>query len=155
MSKEQDLKALIREDPHWLIRFGTLGMVLVVLGGLVLSTQIFLDRITQAELAFQTETMSSGRVSASFSVKNDASLQKGDSLEVHVVGPGTEQVLLAPVSDLTTNKVWIQLPQQISVSDQLQVNLTCNPKGYVKYKAGRISVFQKWYQSLFLSFTNN
>lgn len=155
MDKEQDLKALIREHPHWLIRFGTMGMVLLVLLGLGISTQIQLPHTQQVDLTFESSSTDSEKIRASFEVDATTQLTQNSNLEVHILTLGASEVLHTEIFDITANKAWIELPHEIHSSTQSDISLSCNPKGYATFELGKISVFQKWYNSLFHSFSNN
>lgn len=146
MDEKTELKNLIREAPHWMIRYGTSILLMAVAVLLFASSQIMLSNTVSIPLEFgareQTEL-------ALFTADQQVQLSK--EVEVRIAFGEREKIFQTQIKKREGNTRWLEIPEEV-------INANINPctlRGAVILELGQISLFQKWYQSLFTSFTKS
>ena len=158
-NRRNELKDIIRRPPHWVIRFGTIMMTLLIAGLLILSTQLSLPNqldisvemgtvpATMAPLSHMQDSLQ-GQLKAT----PEQMIQIGRQGTVRLTGSFGSYSYKTLIHRTSEQVAFVHLPKNFSPEGQQTIPMDCNVTITLEVPVADITLYQKLAESLFSSF---
>ncbi|MDW3195208.1 MAG: hypothetical protein R8G66_22730 [Cytophagales bacterium] len=154
-----DIKAIIRRPPHWMIRFGTIIMTLLIVGFLLISTKISVPdqidipvELDAQALADQPTFLASDSIPGHFSLPVNLSATPPSTGTVHLSDGFESFTYISTILSDKDGQAFVQVPRTFQSNQGQSVSTDCQIKITLEIPMEDITLYQKLVDALFGSF---
>lgn len=159
VAQRKDIKAIIQNPPHWMIRFGTIIMTLLIVGFLLISTQLSVPNQVDIPveldilwLADQPSNLTNDSIPGRFIFPAEISAPIPSTGTVHLSDGSENFTYTAKIRTSPDGQAIVQVPRSFQAVEVPSLSMNCQIKITLEIPAEDITLYQKLVDALFGSF---
>lgn len=157
-TEKNDIKAIIRRPPHWMIRFGTVIMTLLITGFLLISTQVSVPaqvdipvELDIRQLVDQPSIIATDSLPGRFFLPQSI-VPPPSKGTVHLTDGSESLTYISKIFSDADGNAFIQVPRTFPSGKDQSLSMDCQIIITLKIPVEDITLYQKLVDALFGSF---